>query len=121
MPIKGKKILPRILRFFDTSQNLTIVTLMVACFSQLDVIRNSAILDHLEDTPTRKEAILQSDTFIHATEMQYVLPVSAKCGLRIVSGLLGLFLERNDVVAMAQTPVSSTCILHVSFLIIRWM
>lgn len=105
MPIKGKKILPRVMRFFDTSRNLTIITLLVACFSQLDVVQNSVILDRLDDSSARKEALAQSDTFVH-TEMQYVLPVSAKCSLRIVSGLLGLFLERNNVVAMAQTPVS---------------
>ena len=105
IPVKGKKMLPRIMRFFDTSRNLTIVTLMVACFSQLDVVRDSVILDRLEDSLVYKEALTQSEAFVHVTEMQYVLLVSAKCSLRIVSGLLGLFLERNDVVAMAQTPV----------------
>lgn len=91
--------------YFDTSRNLTIVTLLVACFSQLDVIRDSHIIDHLEDTPARKEAMLQSEAFI-TMQAQYCLSVIAKCSLRIVSGLLGLFLERNDVVALAQTPVS---------------
>lgn len=112
MPIKGKKMLPRVMRFFDTARNLTIVTLMVACFSQLDVVRNSAVLDRLGDSLAYKEAVAQSEAFVHMTEMQYVLLVSAKCSLRIVSGLLGLFLERNDVVAMTQTPVSSSS-LHV--------
>ena len=110
MPIKGKKFLPRVLRLLDTSRNLTIVTLMVACFSQLDVVRDSRILDLLEDTPQRKEALTQSDAFVHATIMQYVLLVTAKCSLRIVSGLLGLLLERNNVEVLVQTPVSEVVV-----------
>jgi DNA topoisomerase 2-associated protein PAT1 len=110
MPLKGKRMLHRVMNFFDTSRNLTIVTLLVACFSQLDVVRDSHLIDRLEDMPARKEALAQSDAFVHM-QSQYVMNVVGKCSLRIVSGLLGLFLERNDVVALAQTPVSCEVLL----------
>lgn len=104
IPLKGKKMLPRVQRYFDMSRNLTVLTLLVACFSQLDVVRDSFFIDRLEDNPARKEALIHWDSFYYF-QTHYVLPVAGKCSLRIITGLLGLFLERNDVVAMAQTPV----------------
>lgn len=103
MPLKGKKMLPRVQRYFDMSRNLTVLTLLVACFSQLDVVRDSYLIDRLEDSAARKEALIQWDSF-YFLQTHYVLHVAGKCSLRIITGLLGLFLERNDVVAMAQTP-----------------
>lgn len=105
MPLKGKKMLPRVQRYFDMSRNLTVLTLLVACFSQLDVVRDSHLIDRLEDSPTRKEALMHWDNF-YFLQTHYVLHVAGKCSLRIITGLLGLFLERNDVVTMARTPVS---------------
>ena len=109
MPLKGKRMLQNVAPYFDTSRNLTIVTLLVACFSQLDVVRDSHIIDRLDDTPERKEALAHAEAFGHM-QSSYVMSVVSKCSLRIVSGLLGLFLERNDVVALAQTAVSPSTV-----------
>ena len=47
-PIKGKKILPRVARLFDNTRMRILLTLIVVCFSQLDVVQQAPRLDTLE-------------------------------------------------------------------------
>ena len=103
-------MLPRATRYFDTQRLLTLLTLLVACSYQLDVIRDAHILDRLEDTRERREVEAQTTAFLGSV-MQSVLSVAATARLRLISGLLGLFLERNDVGLVARTRVSrvSSC------------
>ena len=103
-PIKRKKLLPRATRHFSTQQSLTLLTLLVACFSQLDVVVDAGILDGLEETQERKDVDAQTQAFLGSV-MQSLLPMAANAGLRLVSGILGVFLERNDVVEVSKTKV----------------
>ena len=96
---------PRALRYIDNSKHLTVMTLILACFSQLDVVKNSAILDKLDDTQERKEAEKQLDAFVHHV-MHALLPVAATAGVRLIRGLLGVLMTRNDIGKIAQTRVS---------------
>ena len=96
---------PRALRYIDQSKHLTIMTLILACFSQLDVVKNSSELDHIEDSQERKEAERQLDAFIHHV-MHALLPVAATAGVRLIRGLLGVLMTRNDIGAIARTRVS---------------
>ncbi|KAG7093875.1 hypothetical protein E1B28_007514 [Marasmius oreades] len=99
---KGKKLLPRLTRHLDNQRMLTLLTLLIACFSQLDVIRNAPFLDNPEDTPDHSEVERQTQAFLSGV-IQSILPIIAKGSLRLISGLLGLLLDRNDVVAIAKT------------------
>ncbi|KAF9048292.1 hypothetical protein BDZ89DRAFT_1006914 [Hymenopellis radicata] len=99
---KGKRVLPRLARQFDSQQLLTILTLLIACFSQLDVIRLAPILDTLEDTRERAEVERQTQAFLTSV-MQVIVSVVSNGSLRLVTGLLGLLLDRNDIAAIAQT------------------
>ncbi|KAI0031285.1 topoisomerase II-associated protein PAT1 [Vararia minispora EC-137] len=101
-PAKGKRLLPRISRHLSSQQMLTMLTLIVACFSQMDVIAQAPILDFPDDSPEQRDLERQTQTFLGSV-VQSVLPVVAKAGLRLVSGLLGLLLERSDVVQISQT------------------
>ncbi|KIJ65142.1 hypothetical protein HYDPIDRAFT_175171 [Hydnomerulius pinastri MD-312] len=127
-PVKGKKILPRLSRHIPPARMLTLLTLLVACFSQLDVVKYAHLLDLPEDShlhshnshgspsstgassdgqgsqgkPDREEVERQTQAFLGSV-LQSILPVVAKAELRLVTGLLGLFLDRSDVVAAAQT------------------
>lgn len=103
-PTKGKKILPRLTRHLSTQQMLTMLTLLVACFNQLDVVNQAPLLDSLEDTRERKEAERQTQAFLGSV-LQSILPVVAKASLRLVSGLLGLLLDRSDIIAVTQSRV----------------
>jgi DNA topoisomerase 2-associated protein PAT1 len=86
---------------------LTMLTLLVACFNQLDVIRQAPLLDSIDETPERKEIELQTHAFLGSV-VQSILPVVAKASLRLISGLLGLLLDRTDIIAVAQTRVCGT-------------
>ncbi|KAH7885857.1 topoisomerase II-associated protein PAT1 [Phlebopus sp. FC_14] len=121
-PIKGKKILPRLSRHIAPPRMLTLLTLLVACFSQLDVVKYAHLLDLPEDsithprresrspsqnnshtdTPDKEEVERQTQAFLGSV-LQSILPVVAKAELRLVTGILGLFLDRSDVVMAAQT------------------
>ena len=120
-PAKGKRILPRLSRHIHPARMLTLLTLLVACFSQLDVVKYAHLLDLPEDShlhtqsrspssnsdanpPDRDEVERQTQAFLGSV-LQSILPVVAKAELRLISGLLGLLLDRSDAVMIAQTRV----------------
>ncbi|KAG1728105.1 topoisomerase II-associated protein PAT1 [Suillus lakei] len=101
-PVKGKKILPRLSRHIVPPRMLTLLTLLVACFSQLDVVKHAPLLDSLEETPERQDVERQTQAFLGSV-LQSILPVVAKAELRVITGLLGLLLDRTNIVVSAQT------------------
>lgn len=120
-PAKGKRILSRLSRHIQPARMLTLLTLLVACFSQLDVVKYAHLLDLPEDShlhtqtrspssnsdanpPDRDEVERQTQAFLGSV-LQSILPVVAKAELRLIAGLLGLLLDRNDTVLIAQTRV----------------
>lgn len=103
-PSKGKKLLPRVSRHFSSQQMLTVLTLLVACFSQMDIVFHARILDLPEENSRQQDLERQTQAFLGSV-VQSILPVVAKAGLRLVSGLLGLLLERSDIVSITQTRV----------------
>jgi DNA topoisomerase 2-associated protein PAT1 len=104
-PVKGKKMFPRALRHIEQTKHLTVMTLILACFSQLDVVKYSGVLDQLDESPERKEAEKQLDAFVHHI-MHALLPVAATAGVRLIRGLLGVLMTRNDIGVIARTRVS---------------
>jgi len=88
---------------------LTLLTLLVACFSQLDVVKQAPILDSTQDDQPsqqqRAEVERQTQAFLGSV-MQSILPVVSVANLRLVTGLLGLLLDRSDIVAVSRTRVS---------------
>ncbi|KAF7770553.1 hypothetical protein Agabi119p4_6527 [Agaricus bisporus var. burnettii] len=101
-PSKGKKILPRLTRHLSSQRMLTLLTLLVACFGQLDVVRDAHFLDSLEETPELADVERQTNAFL-ASVMQSILPIVAKSNLRLITGLLGLLLDRSDIATVART------------------
>jgi DNA topoisomerase 2-associated protein PAT1 len=100
---KGKKFLPRIHRLLNNQRQLTMLTLFIACFSQLDVVIRAPILDSLEDSP--EKAAVEKQTVLFASCLQAIQSIVARGSLRLLTGLLGLFLDRNDVLMVARTKV----------------
>ncbi|TDL23786.1 hypothetical protein BD410DRAFT_820717 [Rickenella mellea] len=101
-PAKGKRLIPRLSRHLDAKQMRTILTLLVACFSQLDVVIDAPILDSIEESPTRKDVDRQTQVFL-ASVVQSIMHITQAAELRLISGLLGLFMDRCDVGFVAQT------------------
>jgi DNA topoisomerase 2-associated protein PAT1 len=96
---------------------LTLLTLLVACFGQLDVVRNASLLDNLEETPERAEVERQTNAFL-ASVMQSILPIVAKSNLRLITGLLGLLLDRSNIAAVARTKVGGCDLTNILMLMI---
>lgn len=82
----------------------TLLTLLVACFDQLDVVRQSHLIDSVVESAERAEAERQSEAFLWGV-LQSILPVVARADLRLVTGLLGLLLDRTNIVLVAQSAV----------------
>ncbi|KAF8216307.1 topoisomerase II-associated protein PAT1 [Mycena galopus ATCC 62051] len=102
-PSKGKKLLPRLTRHIGSSRMLTLMTLLVACFTQLDVVKEAPLLDDLEDSPERAETERQTQAFLGSV-LQSILPIVANLELHVVTALLGLLIERSqDIAAVAKT------------------
>ncbi|KAF8638932.1 hypothetical protein AX16_010407 [Volvariella volvacea WC 439] len=102
MPAKGKRMLPRLTRHLSHQRMLTLLTLLVACFHQLDVITQAPLLDTITESRERTESERQTQAFLGSV-LQSILPVVAKAGLRLVTGLLSLLMDRGHVASIAQT------------------
>ncbi|EIN05954.1 hypothetical protein PUNSTDRAFT_54266 [Punctularia strigosozonata HHB-11173 SS5] len=101
-PAKGKKLLTRIARFLDTPQLHIVLTLIHACFGQLDVVANAPLLDSLEDTEERKDVERQTQAFMEYG-MRIVIPPLNAAPLKLLHMLLSTMLERNDIIAIARS------------------
>jgi len=102
IPSKGKKILPRATRHLSHDRMYTLLTLLVACFDQLDVVQNAHVLDSVEESTERAEVERQSEAFLLGV-LHSILPVVARAELKIVTGLLGLLLDRTNIIRVAQS------------------
>lgn len=112
--VKGKRLLPRALRLLDPEQGLATLTMLIASFSSLDAVRNYAPWEQyqaLEALPHARAPL----TATHAAEIGRsidafgnsvlfnMISLINQAPLRIVSGMLALLMERNDIVFCAKT------------------
>ena len=108
-PLKGQRLFPRLLRHLPHQQTLTLLTLLIATYPQLDVVArappppvaDTSLLtkaDRLDRA--RREA--ETDSFLH-----HVIPgvdsLINQCNLGLVSGLLGICAQRMEVWKVAAT------------------
>ena len=95
---------------------------MVATFDTLDTVRDAYMLDGSDDSARLSTGSLESnqqraavdtktEVFLNAI-ISPVMGVIAQAPLRIVTGMLGLMLERNDILKVARSKV---CPLFSSF------
>ena len=110
---KGQRLFPRVLRHLPHQQALTLLTLLLATYPQLDVVArappppvaDSSLLtkaDRLDRA--RREA--ETDNFLHCVLPGADLLIN-RCNLGLVAGLLGLCAQRWEVWRVATTRVSS--------------
>lgn len=106
-PTKGKRLFPRLLRHLSSSQVLTVFTLLLACFSQVDVVRYAPhpVPPHSKEDEAKEK---ETDLFLGAIIPAF-LSVLDRCELKIVAGMLGLIVQRCDVPRMSRTRVSLSC------------
>lgn len=109
---KGQRLFPRLLRHLPQQQALTLLTLIIATYPQLDVVAkappppvaDSSLLtkaDRLDRA--RREA--ETDSFLHCVVPGLDILIQ-RCGLGLVAGLLGICAQRMEVWRVASTRVS---------------
>ncbi|GAA5827985.1 hypothetical protein JCM11251_005678 [Rhodosporidiobolus azoricus] len=99
---KGKRILPRAIRHLSPEQTLTLLTLIVATFDTLDVVIDSPILDILPSASsaanaTKRKQVEEKTEALLAALVPPVMAVVGQAPLRMVTGMLGLLMDRNDI------------------------
>lgn len=108
-PTKGQRLFPRLLRHLPHQQALTLLTLLIATYPQLDVVARAppppvadASLLTKADRADRAHREAETDSFL-----QYVVPgVDAlinQCNLGLVSGLIGICIQRMEAWKVAST------------------
>lgn len=110
-PTKGHRLLNRVMRHFSHSQALTVLILLLACYPQLDVVRNSppwlyaaatinvfskADMDH------RKQKLKETESYLSAV-YPIIVGVLGRLDLKMLAGMVSLCLERWDVVQVLST------------------
>lgn len=112
--LKGKRILPRAVRHLSPEQTLTLLTLTVATFDTLDTVRDAPLLDAIDDISRegslerkqqRAAVETKTEVFLNAI-ISPVMGVIGSAPLRLVTGMLGLLMDRNDIWKVVKSKVS---------------
>ncbi|KAG9293188.1 hypothetical protein G9A89_010525 [Geosiphon pyriformis] len=98
---KGKKVIPRVLRHCLPGQMLTMITMLVANFESLDVCKGA--LWGLNGNLTT--AVLDEVELFMNTVVPPLYQFVAEAPLKIVIGLLALFIERNNISWVSRSKV----------------
>lgn len=110
--LKGKRLLPRAIRHLSAEQTLTLLTLLVATFDTLDVVVDAPLLDQLDTTGSleAKQRRLAVETKTEALLNAVIAPIMQVVGsspLRMVTGMLGLLLDRNSLNSVIRSKVGA--------------
>ncbi|GAA6000031.1 uncharacterized protein JCM10292_003590 [Rhodotorula paludigena] len=106
--LKGKRILPRAIRHLSPEQTLTLLTLLVATFDTLDVVVDAPVLDQLDtatsaDGRQRRVAVEAKTEALLNSIVAPVMQVVQGAQLRMVTGMLGLLMDRNDLLRVVRS------------------
>ncbi|KAG9999626.1 hypothetical protein KCU78_g15801, partial [Aureobasidium melanogenum] len=99
---KGKKAIPRVFRHIDDQQRLTILTILVIHLDILDVIRLA--YPH-PDEPQLPRAVRDEVELFSQAVIPTLLAYIGDAPLNIISGLVGLVLDRVNVQAIIRTKI----------------
>jgi DNA topoisomerase 2-associated protein PAT1 len=112
-PVKGQRLFPRLLRHLPHQQALTLLTLIIATYPQLDVVARAppppvsdTSLLTKADRMDRAKREAETDSFLHCVVPGLDILIQ-RCGLGLIAGLLGISAQRMEVWRVACTRVSS--------------
>lgn len=110
--LKGQRLFPRLLRHLPHQQALTLLTLIIATYPQLDVVAKAppppvadASLLTKADRMDRARREAETDSFLHCVVPGLDILIQ-RCGLGLVAGLMGIVAQRMEVWRVACTRVS---------------
>ncbi|KAI7880086.1 hypothetical protein K492DRAFT_178108 [Lichtheimia hyalospora FSU 10163] len=104
---KGMKLVPRIIRHFNTEENLALVSAILGNFSHLNVCRNviypGSTIANVEEARTQKFVSFDEVELFINTVAPPLLNLISESSLKVVNYLMRLFVEKNDIVSVART------------------
>jgi DNA topoisomerase 2-associated protein PAT1 len=111
-PVKGHRLFARLMRHLSPSQSLTVVILLLACFPQLDVVKNAPSPASLfsglalDVVATRdKQARLRATESFLAGVVPVLVGVIGRLDLKLVAGLINMCGDRWDAATVMSTRV----------------
>jgi DNA topoisomerase 2-associated protein PAT1 len=111
-PIKGQRLIKRLLRVLSPQQSLTLLTLLIATFPQLDVVARAppppvadASLLTKADRLDRARREAETENFLHCVVRELGTIIEG-LSLGLVAGLLGIAAQRMEIWKVASTRVS---------------
>ncbi|KAL7269712.1 DNA topoisomerase 2-associated protein pat1 [Rhizina undulata] len=99
---KLKRAIQRIFRHLDPEQRVTVLTMIVVHLDILDVVKHGVYLPDETELPS---AVREEIEMFANNVLPPLLSYVYEAPLTIVIGLLGIMLERVDVVAVAKTKI----------------
>jgi DNA topoisomerase 2-associated protein PAT1 len=105
---KGKKCIPRVMRHIDDNQRLTMITIITIHLDQLDVIsRALPSPGATADAPLTPPplAVREEVELFAQTVMPSIFAYIGDAPLNIITGLLGLLIQRTTVPLIALTKI----------------
>lgn len=106
---KGMKLMPRIIRHFNTEENLALISVILGNFSHLNVCRNviypGSTIANVEEARTQKFVSFDEVELFINTVAPPLLNLISESSLKVVNYLMRIFVERNDIVSVARTKV----------------
>lgn len=106
---KGHKLFGRFIRHLSHQQCLTVLILLLACYPQLDVVRNAPLpafsSGNVLQAPNaggRKDAEVRTETFLSSV-IPVMVQLIGRLELKMVAGMVSLCGERWDVAKVLAT------------------
>lgn len=99
---KMKRAIQRIFRHLDEEQRVTVLTMIVVHLDILDVVKNGVYQPHETQLPS---AVREEIEMFASNVLPPLLGYVYEAPLSIVIGLLGILLERVDVVLVSKTKI----------------
>ncbi|EXJ56047.1 hypothetical protein A1O7_08978 [Cladophialophora yegresii CBS 114405] len=99
---KGKKAIPRVFHQIDQDKPIIILTMVVVHLDQLDVVKDAILAPGASQPPpmVREEIELFSQTV-----MPCLLSCVTEAPINIITGLLGLLIDRTNISVVAHTKI----------------
>ncbi|KAK6524547.1 hypothetical protein TWF281_011453 [Arthrobotrys megalospora] len=99
---KAKEAIPRVFRYIDLQQRITILTMITISLDQVDVIKDGRYPpDTLSLSNETKKKIEGFSQYVLPPLLSYV----GDAQLDVITGLLGILLDRVNVLLLSQTQI----------------
>ncbi|KAF3915217.1 hypothetical protein ABW20_dc0108513 [Dactylellina cionopaga] len=99
---KAKEAIPRVFRYIDLEQRITILTMITISLDQVDVIKDGRYLaETLSLTAETRRKIEGFSQYVLPPLLSYV----SEAQLHVITGLLGILIDRVNVLLLSQTQI----------------